>query len=286
MSTDKTNSFLSSERKRNEHSSCYTLSSGASTTTETLPDIFCKPLTQAKQSDSAFNYKWKPCGLDEKMSKWGYGPSVTDGAKAEPSQEAGVEEISPVKVKPDEVKATETHHQSNNFNKWGAATTVREQPFTFSQKTNTSVSTFSRTLEKPSFSLGSSQTNQNTVKENIVPSKPVEQDPSISANTQPTKVPLLESVTTSNTILKPLESKVEKLPETQKEPIEPPVEQPRQIAVPPAPANLPANRPPTKGKQISVNGKTYTVMKSIGRGGSSVVYQVSSKFIRWSFLQR
>jgi hypothetical protein len=275
MSTDKTNSFLSSERKRNEHSSCYTLSSSASTATETLPDIFCKPLTQAQQSDSVFNYKWKPCGLDEKMSKWGYGPSVTDGAKAEPSQEAGVEEISPANVKPEEVKVTETNHPSNNFNKWASTTTtVREQPFTFSQKTNTSVSTFSRTLEKPSFSLGSSQTNQNTVKENIVPSKPVEQDPSISANTQPTKVPLLESVITSNTILKPLENKIEKPPETQKEPIDHPVEQPRQVAVAPAPANLPANRPPTKGKQISVNEKTYTVMKSIGRGGSSVVYQV------------
>ncbi|XP_057370805.1 probable serine/threonine-protein kinase dyrk2 [Daphnia carinata] len=33
-------------------------------------------------------------------------------------------------------------------------------------------------------------------------------------------------------------------------------------------------RQPTKSKQISVNGKLYTVMKLLGRGGSSVVYQV------------
>ena len=36
-----------------------------------------------------------------------------------------------------------------------------------------------------------------------------------------------------------------------------------------------AVRPPAKTKQILVNGKTYTVMKPLGRGGSSVVYQVS-----------
>lgn len=36
-----------------------------------------------------------------------------------------------------------------------------------------------------------------------------------------------------------------------------------------------ATRPTGKTKQIMVNGKAYTVMKPLGRGGSSVVYQVS-----------
>ena len=36
----------------------------------------------------------------------------------------------------------------------------------------------------------------------------------------------------------------------------------------------PPNRGPAKCKQLAVNGKTFSVMKALGHGGSSVVYQV------------
>lgn len=42
----------------------------------------------------------------------------------------------------------------------------------------------------------------------------------------------------------------------------------------PVPPPGSSSRPPSKAKLITVNGKVYTVMKQLGRGGSSVVYQV------------
>lgn len=54
------------------------------------------------------------------------------------------------------------------------------------------------------------------------------------------------------------------------------VELQRQLSLPVSCNNLPPvnSRPPPKSKQIAVNGKLFTVMKPLGRGGSSVVYQV------------
>ena len=44
------------------------------------------------------------------------------------------------------------------------------------------------------------------------------------------------------------------------------------------PLQLGTNKPASKQKQISVNGKMHTVMRLLGRGGSSVVYQVGYQF--------
>jgi serine/threonine-protein kinase TTK/MPS1 len=70
------------------------------------------------------------------------------------------------------------------------------------------------------------------------------------------------------------------------DPIQHHVEQQSKLIPPVSSSNIlppPNARPTPKTKQIAVNGKVYSVMKPLGRGGSSVVYQVELEILRNSF---
>ncbi|EFX66046.1 hypothetical protein DAPPUDRAFT_332607 [Daphnia pulex] len=66
------------------------------------------------------------------------------------------------------------------------------------------------------------------------------------------------------------------------DPIQHHVEQQSKLIPPVSSSNIlppPNARPTPKTKQIAVNGKVYSVMKPLGRGGSSVVYQVELEIL-------
>ena len=274
-------------------------------TSDSLPDIFRKPITQP--SDIIFNSSSKG-NEEEKVSKWGYGPSsmgdcpllgpskptsectkdITLKLQAEttfetpkiPSKFANPPTVSSKICQPllnqfEKSTAVESFQPNSTLELLQNSTKTFEKLSNVSATSNinTASNLYSTTqptikclakdkeLDKTSELLGgASSTNR--------PAPPI-YSRTIQSNPQPTAIALSTNILPPSNKLQPQQSAVTdvkaKISEEQEV-----------VKMPPPPVDdRPLQRPPPKHKQISVNGKVYTVMKLLGRGGSSVVYQVS-----------
>ena len=303
-------------------------------TSDSLPDIFRKPIAQQQPDLSLQTHS-----TNEKVSKWGYGPSSssfcsgqkiqTETAKLQTDLFKAAKEEIPNKLPIfktqslcEQVNPVGSRSENSTWYHQETSLKLREQSSyifgnSFDKSTNnTSTSATATTLnllsqptvkvhpvvdqlppsaqKPPTISLtGQSISSLRTVANSVaelsstpsLPQKPIFQMdiPMTSA-----KVPLIKPQADSSNLCNLLVSKQAQ----PQEPMKPTIPF-GEIQQPEMPSKLldhpvkpvishssllppPNSRPPAKMKQITVNGKTFTVMKPLGRGGSSVVYQVIS----------
>ena len=274
-------------------------------TSDSLPDIFRKPITQ-QSTDTIFNNLPK-MNEEEKVSKWGYGPS-TLGDCPLGSNKPTLDYTKDTTVKFQTETTFETPKMLSKFANPSTVSSKIRHPLVNQFEKSAAVDTFqpnstlellqnhTRNSEKQSNHSTTSlcntasnlyNTTQPTVKclakdkeidktsellcttSSINRPAPSTHSKTIQSNIQPTAIaPSTNLLPCSNKVLpvEPVVIEVSKPKIIEEEPI---------VKMPPPPADdRPLQRPATKHKQITVNGKIYTVMKLLGRGGSSVVYQV------------
>lgn len=316
-------------------------------TSDSLPDIFRKPIIQ-QQPDVALSLQSKIVNLEEKVSKWGYGPnsnntqSFVSCSKSQQNDfhrenSTNVHYEDNILLKPLKEETPGAVIKSSNFKQstkddhplWNqidkssiSHSSLPPLPLEMEEP----VSSFNKSLNKSGLNSTASETasayrapTQPTVKIQPFdyPSTPlakklswtnqsaltrtkdeaplvvvsssttsaVRSDAQISSSKIQTDAPRIPEVVFNKLAPAETAEPIVKLAEIQsgssyqdQEPLNkfaPPVT-PVNSFLPPPSSRPPTNsRPPTKTKQISVNGKLYTVMKPLGRGGSSVVYQVN-----------
>lgn len=335
LSTEKTGAFEKTQNNILHESQGSHLSNFMS---DSLPDIFRKPIMQP-QTDSQLSLLSKPACVEEKLSKWGYGPSSfssgISATKATSSTfkdasskhcaenmsftKAVREDATPLKKLP--VLVPTSTNKKIEFPSWNTyerhvdtSNSVSNQPegstatkcpnksdlsltsdTTSALGLSTQVTVKSYPVEKPASSpvKASGTSNHITSLSTLYTQKSPESilaAPSNSLRTSPNRGSTIPSSHTSMQIL--VNSGVLEAPSLMDLGITPALKPnlPSYDAQPSlqdnpeshsklsaAPSNLPppSSRPPHKTKQIVVNGKLYTVMKPLGRGGSSVVFQVN-----------
>jgi len=300
-------------------------------TSDSLPDIFRKPITQ-QQPDLSSSIQTHQQVTIEKVSKWGYGPitsSVSHCSKMLTESTKPDCLLKPVKEEILNSKTTVFKSQSlssEQVNKFGEKSELplRSHPETPLKLHEDSNNIFSKSLNKSTNNTICSNTattlhlpSQPTVKAQLAidqpPSSVLKQSSNISwtgqlwsnfrtvAEQPPVPNVLVKPVSqvdipipASNKILltkpQPDSSTLGNFLLSQQEPLklslstvevqQPEISSKQLEPVKPIVNNTPLlpppnARPPSKIKQITVNGKTFTVMKPLGRGGSSVVYQVN-----------
>ena len=321
-------------------------------TSDSLPDIFRKPITQ-QQHEIPLNLQSKFGNSEDKVSKWGYGPSSTNtqqGVSAKinnpeshkesstklfadgPGVLTQVKEEAPdadiLKQDVPQISLPEAKHEYlalNQIEKPSFSTC--RVPFVPSEMEE--MSAFTNAKDKSGFNSTSDTASalglptQPTVKMHPLDQVQTPLAKKLSwtghSSFSTTKVPessLVPLALTSKTEMQNDEQKssssillpkahIESSPilnivcskPAQPVPIQPVsvmsevqlvnpiqlhVEQQGKL-IPPISSNNflppPNARPTPKTKQIAVNGKIYSVMKPLGRGGSSVVYQVELKIL-------
>lgn len=322
-----------------------------SITSDSLPDIFRKPIIQ-QQPDIALNLQSKFCHAEDKVSRWGYGPSSSTNAQqgfgaktihSESHKELPTklfaeghltlphvqEELHSFDAPKPCILQTGLHgikHEDYEWNRLEKSSAFNCKESFVKREKEEPVSTSTKFLDKSDLSTITSDTaivlgipTQPTVKMHSMdePKTPITKQQSRSGLSSFTTARASESCMVSSVSLSKTERQMNdqvpssnvlvpkpdgesfsalnsmnfKLPLPEKiksiacipdvQPIIPNhhhVMQQDKLLAPPVHNNnlLPPQTPRQlpKTKQISVNGKLYTVMKPLGRGGSSVVYQV------------
>ena len=319
-------------------------------TSDSLPDIFRKPIIQ-QQPDVALSLQSKCTNPEDKVSKWGYGPlsstntSFACGMKTPLHQSQSQKEflnrvngiegtLKPVREETPSAPSRSANPKANllgmksEYPQWNRfeKSSVSNGRFPVGQlEMEESVPTFSKSLNKSGLNsttetsviggstqptvkvhpldqqqtplakklswTGHSTVSDNKVQEPVLTSASVSSmnnevyiqhpAPSISFSTLTAK-PNAEPISSVNTAIISIPSQppkpiinVPEIPSVASNHGH--VELQKQVSAAVDGIGLPPqnSRPPTKSKQIAVNGKLYTVMKPLGRGGSSVVYQVN-----------
>lgn len=265
-----------------------------------MPDIFRKPPTV--QLDTV--QQQQPSKCEEKVSKWGYGPSTNTTSHTSTKPNNAPDGLSTSGWKPS-LSPIETPVKS--FQPAAAPKPYSANPWSM------------RPLEKSSFQQNSF-TRKPDINESIGDPTPrilnMSLDQSAASDTasalglssqltvkaQP--VPLASTVQSTPVPAPPISVPPKPPTPPLQQPLQQPLHQPKEPLVatksnantksstvqperkilpsPPAPVSaknqLPppgsTSRPNGKTKLIAVNGRSYTVIKLLGRGGSSVVYQV------------
>ena len=144
---------------------------------------------------------------------------------------------------------------------------AKKMPFTGQSSSITT----SKPSELGSLPCSTEVPNNPILANNILPAKP-SIEPPLNSDALSHKPLQIESI---KPIINPPEAQQVKVKQAD-------VELPNKPIMSAGPISAPTNvlpptnsRPIPKTKQITVNGKLYTVMKPLGRGGSSVVYQVT-----------
>lgn len=325
-----------------------------SQTSDSLPDIFRKPLS-TQQQDGAFNVLPKTTVAEDRVSKWGYGPhcntpSISGNAKiqyADTQKETvsnkpylgehhvlkPVFEESPVvlskfvrsiaKPPPTLIFPENPLLSSNRTTEPTKTTLLPEKEIApIKQLENQSVpypklvssqpvvneSIVNKSHDKSGLNSTSDsasatgQSSQPTVKHQPLTTMgtsyhhtPVAKtlswnNPSTMVTTKMNNAPQYPASSSLKTVLPTADTNhISSAPIKVHPPVVVPQEQPNKVSppsnnnepnkmLPPSNTHVlhPTPKPSSKNKQISVNGKLYTVMKQLGRGGSSVVYQVTN----------
>ena len=289
-------------------------------TSDSLPDIFRKPIVQ--QSDTIINNLPK-MNEEEKVSKWGYGPSLVGDCTLglnKPTSECIKDATGKLQadttfetpkmpskfVNPPAVSSRICHPLLNQFEK---STTVESfQPnSTLEMLQNSTL----EILQNPTLEILQNPTKTSDKQNNISTTSIFNTASNLYGTTQPTikclakdketeKNSVIMSGMVSNTDrstlsvhskttqliapptaiapstnLLPCSNKVQPIQPAAVDVLKAKVSEEEVVKMPPPLVDdRPLQRPAPKHKQISVNGKVYTVMKLLGRGGSSVVYQV------------
>lgn len=316
-------------------------------TSDSLPDIFRKPIIQ-QQHDIPLNLQSKFGNSEDKVSKWGYGPSSTNTQQGFGSKINNPEshKVSYAKLFAEEhvvlpqVKEEGPHTGilqtplPEARNEYPSLSHLEKSSFSTCKlpsvlsETEESMSAFIASKDKSGLNSTSDTASalglptQPTVKVH----RPVDQEktplakrltwtghsslsktkvkePSIVslASTSKTELQNDEQKPLSNILLPKVNAETSLLFNTagckpllsvpiksaavvaEVQPVNPIQRniEPQSKLIPPASNNNllppPNARPTPKTKQIAVNGKLYTVMKPLGRGGSSIVYQVKLK---------
>ena len=295
-------------------------------TSDVLPEIFRKPITQ--QSDAALNYTSKAI-IEEKVSKWGYGPSAINECPSGfirpniPNMDAVVsnkdiaskchveaQSNCPTVETPKMLSKYSTLISSSSLKLNQPLVHPLDKPYTFNsshvdllpshfdkdnlnqtveRKCNisTSITAFQATVKCPS-------DNQIMIKKvdsaNVLPDLKPAIQPVLAASTKSVGVNISQIEPQANQSQVVTSSNNTILPSNAADVVQPQPLLPKMLKFEaPAEVNqkvvahtnnapiLAPNRPRPKSKQIHVNGKVYTVMKPLGRGGSSIVYQVWKK---------
>lgn len=310
-------------------------------TSDSLPDIFRKPIIQ-QQPDVALSLQSKAANFEDKVSKWGYGPSSNNTQssvatnkpqhiepRTETTGKAHEEHVLLLKMIKEETEAAlkcsamtrvNPTKDAQKLNELEKPLTSRLTPVHYELENSASSKCLNKSNSLNSTASGTTSAlrvpTQPTIKINPLdlPQTPLAKkltwtDHSVTTNKEPSLPPsTTKTEIVSNPQIAPNtcipSSKLCSVPPlrttevvlskpVQAEPIKPPVntaavqfaslsqvrEEPQNKVAAPITSNNnflppPNSRPPTKTKQISVNGKLFTVMKPLGRGGSSVVYQV------------
>lgn len=324
-------------------------------TSDSLPDIFRKPIIQ-QQHEIPLNLQSKFGNSEDRVSKWGYGPSSTNtqqgfGSKInnpeshhkESSTKLFAEEhVILTQVKEEEaphaeILQTPLPEPKNEYPAWSrfekSSFSTSKLPSVLSE-TEEPMSAFNNSKDKSGLNSTSDTASalglptQPTVKMHPFDrqvqtplakkltwtghssfSTTKVQEPSLvsSASTSKTELqndykirsssiflPNVNAETSqifNTAISKPLQSVPIKPAAVASEvqpvnpiPIQRHIEQQSKLIPPASNNNLlppPNARPTPKTKQIAVNGKLYTIMKPLGRGGSSVVYQVKLNILQY-----
>lgn len=328
------NNDKSSVFERTTHSNVLQESSNLlSITSDSLPDIFRKPIIQ-QQPDVALSLQSKTVNFEDKVSKWGYGPSSNNtqsGAAinkpqySEPRREifSKVEENFILKTVKEEtptalskfsypqLNSTDGLEKLSNLSSQSppvryeleeSASNKCQDKTDFVNSTTSETTSSLRVPTQPTIKIHPLDFPQTPLAKKLtftghsVTANEAQKPPLLTSSSSKTEI-VNDAPISSNTCIPP--SKLELLPFRttevvvsklgQSEPIKPILipaevaslnqgrEEPQNKIAAPVSKNFlppPNSRPPTKSKQISVNGKVFTVMKPLGRGGSSVVYQV------------
>lgn len=314
-------------------------------TSDSLPDIFRKPIIQ-QQPDVALSLQSKAVHFEDKVSKWGYGPSSNNTQSGmasskpqqnepctEPTSKAFRDESFLLKTVKEESPVALPNSVNSQLNSTKDRHILSNEPekFSYSRLVSVPYELQESTLNKcPNKSESTYSTASGTSNALRVPTQPTikmhpfdlpqtpltkklnwtghsitaikVQEPSLPTSTSSKTGIVSDARILSNTCIPSSKlnsvaphrsNEVEVSKPEQTEQIRPIVstadiqipflnqgrEEPqKKVAAPVTSHNnflpTPNSRPPTKTKQISVNGKLFTVMKPLGRGGSSVVYQV------------
>jgi hypothetical protein len=327
-------------------------------TSDSLPDIFRKPISQ-QQHEIPLNLQSKFGNSEDKVSKWGYGPSSTNtqqgfGTKInhpESHKESSIklfaeghgiltqvkEEAPGADILKPDVPQISLPEEKNEYVAWN-------QPEKSYFSTHKLPSVSSEMEEISAFTNAKDKSGLNSTSDTAsalgLPTQPtVKMHPldqvqtplakkltwtghSSFSTTKIRESSLVSLASTSKTEMHNDEQKPSLgilLPKVQEEtspifnlasskppqpvpiqpvrvlaevqpinPIQHHVEQQSKL-IPPVSSNNflppPNARPTPKTKQIAVNGKVYSVMKPLGRGGSSVVYQVELEILHNLFLR-